>query len=978
MSGALGLQEYIQLRPINNQRFPTATTASYIYTSGSTNDLYFTQFSGSFRNDVRLRWLEGALTTGLLNGGVISTANGTTTFSVTAGAGIIVSQNASITEDPYPTIEYVKWPAFVSASLDYSGSAQITYVAVDSTGALTQLNTTPTLAQYKDRIFLGRVLHQTGSVSNGAINSPAMAYAVSSNIFDFIRPFGPLKVNGHVLAASGSTLGLTKTEGDAYSEGRNYAFDPTSPNTILAANDPALVDCKIYYEHVSGSTAIINTGIGNAGFAVIDRAQYNNGGTLAAVGNSEWTNQRVYWFPKSVNRALFVYYGSAKYGTLLEAVAGLLTENFVEGDNTKGAAIYVGSVSVKGNETSLADTTNVRITQGGLFRAAGGGGGGGSTSPGGLTTQVQFNDAGAFGGDANFTFNNITHALTVIGDITGSRVTSNAAGSLAIGGGQVYLNGASSNRIDFSSQGTGDPAFNAPTAGTKVVLYPAAGASATDYALGISPATLWQSLPQADPSMMFKWYGGTTILAALSGSGNMEISGDLAVNGGDLTTTAVTFNLVTGSAATVNFAQSATAVAIGAAGGRTTVAHDLAIGTGNIIGAPGSGANVMTLLSSGNIVAKLDVDNNAAGHKFIVQDYNGASQFSVGEDGNAELTGSLVVTGSITALAGFSGSLTKLANGSDYLLPGSNVSLSTGSSGAITINAFSTSIFSGIFGDGADGDVTITAGTTTLSRDMMYNNLTIQNAGILKPRGFHIYVKGTLTINAGGRIDDNGVAGGTGVSGGTALANVSTSSLGGGSGAGGAGRTTTGVGNPGATSSNCSANALNQQPLGGVGGAITSPAIAGGNAGPAPGPTILQKWTSLPSMLTARLYNASATWNGGSGGGGGALDLAGGGTGTSGNGGSGGGIVWVAAKSIVNNGSISANGGAGGNGVTVGSASAGGGAGGGGGLVGIWTTTTSSLGTVTANAGAVGTGSGTAPGAAVLGNAGCIGIVILG
>jgi hypothetical protein len=385
----------------------------------------------------------------------------------------------------------------------------------------------------------------------------------------------------------------------------------------------------------------------------------------------------------------------------------------------------------------------------------------------------------------------------------------------------------------------------------------------------------------------------------------------------------------------------------------------------------------MTLLSSGNIVAKLDVDNNAAGHKFIVQDYNGASQFSVGENGNAELTGSLVITGSITALAGFSGSLTKLANGSDYLIPGSNVSLSTGSNGAVTINTFSTSIFLGMFGDGADGDVTITAGTTLLSRDMMYNNLTIQNAGILKPRGFHIYVKGILTINAGGSIHDDGVAGGTGISGGTALSIVSTG-FGAASGAGGAGRTTTGPGNPGITSSNCSSNALNLQPAGGVGGGVTAPIVAGGGAGPAPGPTILQKWTSLPSMLSARLYNGSGTWNGGSGGGGGGLDLSSGGTGTSGNGGSGGGIVWIAAKSIVNNGSISANGGAGGNGVTVGLASAGGGSGGGGGLVGIWTTTATSLGTVTANAGAIGTGSGTAPGAAVLGNSGCIGIIILG
>ena len=174
----------------------------------------------------------------------------------------------------------------------------------------------------------------------------------------------------------------------------------------------------------------------------------------------------------------------------------------------------------------------------------------------------------------------VTGALSLVSinassDITGSRFTSNAAGSLVNGNGQVYLNGASSNRIDFSAQGTGDPAFNAPTAGTKVVLYPAAGASATDYALGISPATLWQSIPAADAGMMFKWFGGTTTLAALSGSGNMEISGDLAVNGGDITTSAGTFNLVNATATTVNLGGGASAVNIGAAGSAATFAGNV-------------------------------------------------------------------------------------------------------------------------------------------------------------------------------------------------------------------------------------------------------------------------------------------------------------------------------------------------------------------------------------------------------------------
>jgi hypothetical protein len=52
------------------------------------------------------------------------------------------------------------------------------------------------------------------------------------------------------------------------------------------------------------------------------------------------------------------------------------------------------------------------------------------------------------------------------------------------------------------------------------------------------------------------------------------------------------------------------------------------------------------LISSGNIVAKLDINNDSPGHKFDIQDYNGISQFWVGENGNAELSGSIYITGS--------------------------------------------------------------------------------------------------------------------------------------------------------------------------------------------------------------------------------------------------------------------------------------------------------------------------------------------
>ena len=76
--------------------------------------------------------------------------------------------------------------------------------------------------------------------------------------------------------------------------------------------------------------------------------------------------------------------------------------------------------------------------------------------------------------------------------------------------------------------------------------------------------------------------GSLTLGAAAAGGINvttdMTSSGDIAVNGGDITTTATTFNLVNANATTVNFAGAGTAVTIGAnALGTTTVRNNLTV-----------------------------------------------------------------------------------------------------------------------------------------------------------------------------------------------------------------------------------------------------------------------------------------------------------------------------------------------------------------------------------------------------------------
>lgn len=203
---------------------------------------------------------------------------------------------------------------------------------------------------------------------------------------------------------------------------------------------------------------------------------------------------------------------------------------------------------------------------------------------------------------------------------------------------------------------------------------------------------------------------------------------------------------------------------------------------------------------------------------------------------------------------------------------------------------------SDVFGDGSDGNVTIFA-NTTLTKDMKYNNLIVNNGVTLTTAGYVVRVKRKFTLT--GTIDNSGsgINGGAGASVGKGAAAPST------------------AGNNG-----------NNGLFGGNGGNGNGGALTGG--------------TALRSLLTpwsiGALYNMSPT---------GAADSIGGASGASFNtngGGGGGGIVLVCARTIEGTGTASANGQ---------NAAGSGDGGGGGGVVIIITKLNNSTVSMTATAG---------------------------
>ena len=102
---------------------------------------------------------------------------------------------------------------------------------------------------------------------------------------------------------------------------------------------------------------------------------------------------------------------------------GLIVGILFTNANTTSSTLNINSLGAKTLKKSVS--TNLAASDissgqalllyydGTNFQVIGLGGSGGSGTPGGSDTQVQFNDGGAFGGDANFTFNKTTNTLTI-------------------------------------------------------------------------------------------------------------------------------------------------------------------------------------------------------------------------------------------------------------------------------------------------------------------------------------------------------------------------------------------------------------------------------------------------------------------------------------------------------------------------------------------------------------------------------------
>ena len=340
--------------------------------------------------------------------------------------------------------------AATSANIaNYAGNVTVAAQPnITSLGTLTSLSVTGNVtANY----FLGN-----GALLTGIANSN---YAPLANFANYA---GNVTVSSQPNITSLGTLTNVSVSGNA-NVGNLKAnlvasnLIPTTSNTYTLGNttnrwkDLYLAGNSLYLGNVtlsdSGNSLSINGGTGNIianNLTSVPAANIVGQVANALVASTVYTNAQPNITSVGTLTTVSVT-GNANVGNLLATgniVGSNVTANQyltalnsnLTGTTSLGGVVTVGalgSLTSLGNinftsapNVTLGTVANIHISGGvsgyflrtdgaGNLSWAAGGGGGGNGTPGGNTTEVQFNDNGVFGASANFTFNPFSYVLTV-------------------------------------------------------------------------------------------------------------------------------------------------------------------------------------------------------------------------------------------------------------------------------------------------------------------------------------------------------------------------------------------------------------------------------------------------------------------------------------------------------------------------------------------------------------------------------------
>jgi hypothetical protein len=287
------------------------------------------------------------VSTGIISGGVLTINSGDNTkFDISAGKGFIADQSTT----PI-TVTEVEWSAKTAVTLTNLTTSFATDIAIDIDGNVIQQNSyTP--EELRSLIFLGGIDHSGGTIINNVFSVQIPANGIGSSLFELTKAIGDINLSGNVFSPNGANLKVNKSSGSTFSYGRNNTVNSENPHTALQSGQTAL-SFNYVFNNGSGSGSFL------ASTTDVDTTKYDDGsGTLATVGNNDWSIQRILMFSNTGN--VFIQYGTQTFNNKSAATAGLVTTTFPSLSGIRTALVR-GYLIVKKGATALNSSDAVFV-----------------------------------------------------------------------------------------------------------------------------------------------------------------------------------------------------------------------------------------------------------------------------------------------------------------------------------------------------------------------------------------------------------------------------------------------------------------------------------------------------------------------------------------------------------------------------------------------------------------------------------------